>query len=46
MAPAEVSDPGVRALITAINSTWGTMRTTLRFAVRDGKISRFETGQA
>jgi hypothetical protein len=28
------------------NATWGTMRTVWRFTARDGKISRFETGQA
>jgi hypothetical protein len=28
------------------NGTWGTMHTVWRFTVRDGKISRFETGQA
>lgn len=28
------------------NSRWGSMRTTWRFVVRDGLISRFETGQA
>lgn len=28
------------------NDTWGEMRTAWRFTVADGKISRFETGQA
>ncbi|MFE6923406.1 nuclear transport factor 2 family protein [Nocardia sp. NPDC057663] len=28
------------------NTRWGSMRTTWRFVVRDGLISRFETGQA
>ncbi|MCA2208042.1 MULTISPECIES: nuclear transport factor 2 family protein [Nocardia] len=28
------------------NSRWGSMRTTWRFDVRNGLISRFETGQA
>jgi ketosteroid isomerase-like protein len=28
------------------NQTWGTMHTVWKFTVRDGKISRFETGQA
>ncbi|MGW2371567.1 MULTISPECIES: nuclear transport factor 2-like protein [Kitasatospora] len=28
------------------NETWGEMRTAWRFTVADGKISRFETGQA
>ncbi|MFB7468397.1 nuclear transport factor 2 family protein [Streptomyces sp. NPDC056224] len=39
---------GGRALIVAYrNDTWGEMRTAWRFDVTpDGKISRFETGQA
>ncbi len=28
------------------NDRWGAMRTAWRFTVSDGKISRFETGQA
>ncbi|MGW3244720.1 nuclear transport factor 2 family protein [Streptomyces sp. NPDC001070] len=28
------------------NDTWGEMRTKWRFTVDDGKISRFDTGQA
>ncbi|MFE3099178.1 nuclear transport factor 2-like protein [Nocardia tengchongensis] len=28
------------------NDTWGAMRTAWRFTVDNGKISRFETGQA
>ncbi|MFI6683780.1 nuclear transport factor 2 family protein [Streptomyces sp. NPDC050485] len=28
------------------NDTWGEMRTSWRFTVDDGKVSRFETGQA
>lgn len=28
------------------NSRWGSMRTAWRFTVSDGKIRRFETGQA
>ncbi len=28
------------------NDTWGEMRTQWHFVVDDGKISRFETGQA
>ncbi|WP_330184528.1 nuclear transport factor 2 family protein [Nocardia sp. NBC_01503] len=28
------------------NDRWGSMRTAWRFTVRDGLISRFETGQA
>ncbi|MFC9605512.1 nuclear transport factor 2 family protein [Streptomyces niveus] len=40
------SDKG-RALTAAFtNSTYGTMRTRWAFTVTDGRISRFETGQA
>lgn len=28
------------------NDTWGEMRTMWRFTVEDGKVGRFETGQA
>ncbi|MFD9030551.1 nuclear transport factor 2 family protein [Streptomyces sp. NPDC059567] len=28
------------------NDTWGEMRTAWRFVVKDGKVARFETGQA
>lgn len=28
------------------NDTWGAMRTAWRFDIQDGKVSRFETGQA
>ena len=31
---------------TNTNATYGTMHTFWRFTLRDGKISRFETGQA
>ena len=38
---------GGRSLIAAYrNDTWGEMRTRWAFTVADGKISRFETGQA
>jgi hypothetical protein len=38
---------GGRSLIAAYrNDTWGEMRTRWAFTVRDGKVSRFETGQA
>ncbi|MFJ9839362.1 nuclear transport factor 2 family protein [Kitasatospora sp. NPDC101155] len=38
---------GGHALIAEFtNDTWGVMRTTWRFTVEDGKISRFDTGQA
>lgn len=36
-----------RALVASYsNDTWGAMRTRWGFSVADGKISRFETGQA
>lgn len=36
-----------RALVAHFtNDTWGQMRTRWRFVISDGKISRFETGQA
>ena len=28
------------------NDTWGEMRTAWRFTVHDGKVTRFDTGQA
>ncbi len=38
---------GGRSLTAAYrNDTWGEMRTRWAFTVTDGKISRFETGQA
>lgn len=38
---------GGRALVARYrNDTWGEMRTAWRFSVDDGKVSRFETGQA
>jgi hypothetical protein len=38
---------GGRSLIAAYrNDTWGEMRTRWAFTVANGKISRFETGQA
>jgi hypothetical protein len=43
----ESATEGGRSLIAEnTNATYGTMRTFWRFTVRDGKISRFETGQA
>ena len=41
------SAAGGRSLIAAFrNDTWGGMRTRWAFTITDGKISRFETGQA
>jgi hypothetical protein len=38
---------GGRSLIAAYrNDTWGEMRTRWAFTITDGKVSRFETGQA
>lgn len=40
------SDDGRALTATFTNSTYGTMRTRWAFTVTDGRISRFETGQA
>ena len=40
------SDDGRSMIVQYSNSTWGAMRTAWKFFVTDGKISRFETGQA
>ena len=38
---------GGRSLVARYrNDTWGEMRTKWRFTVADGKVSRFDTGQA
>ncbi|MEU6947542.1 nuclear transport factor 2 family protein [Streptomyces sp. NPDC046332] len=43
----ESEKDGGRALVARYrNDTWGEMRTAWRFQVQDGKVSRFETGQA
>jgi ketosteroid isomerase-like protein len=43
----ESATDGGRSLIAEnTNDTYGTMRTFWHFTLRDGKISRFETGQA
>jgi hypothetical protein len=43
----ESATDGGRSLIAEnTNDTYGTMRTFWRFTLRNGKISRFETGQA
>ncbi|QIS12272.1 MULTISPECIES: nuclear transport factor 2 family protein [Nocardia] len=41
-----VGPGGTELVADYTNSRWGSMRTAWRFTVRDGKISRFETGQA
>lgn len=41
------ADDGGRDLVADYtNDTWGAMRTRWRFTVRDGRIARFDTGQA
>lgn len=40
------SDDGRALVANYSNDTWGAMRTRWSFTVSDGKISRFETGQA
>ncbi|MGW1884258.1 nuclear transport factor 2 family protein [Streptomyces sp. NPDC002133] len=43
----ESESEGGRALVARYrNETWGEMRTAWRFTVENGKIARFETGQA
>ncbi|WP_033294905.1 nuclear transport factor 2 family protein [Amycolatopsis jejuensis] len=43
----ETAGDGGRTIVANYsNSTWGAMRTRWTFTVRDGKIVRFETGQA
>ncbi|RFU83116.1 nuclear transport factor 2 family protein [Streptomyces triticagri] len=41
-----VSSDGRSLTATYTNATWGSMRTSWTFHVSDGKVSRFETGQA
>lgn len=41
-----VSDGGRTMIADYRNDTWGSMRTRWQFTVRDGKIARFDTGQA
>ena len=42
----EEADGGRELTAMFRNSTWGKMHTRWRFVIQDGKISRFETGQA
>jgi hypothetical protein len=42
----EESDDGLDLIADYRNDTWGSMRTSWRFIVSGGKITRFETGQA
>jgi hypothetical protein len=40
------SGDGLGLVANFRNDTWGQRRTAWRFTVDDGKVSRFETGQA
>ncbi|MFI6640066.1 nuclear transport factor 2 family protein [Streptomyces sp. NPDC050504] len=40
------SDDGRSLVALYRNDTWGAMRTAWRFTVEDGKVARFDTGQA
>jgi hypothetical protein len=39
-------EEGRHLMVTYSNSTWGAVNTEWRFEVEDGKVARFETGQA
>ena len=39
-------DDGRTLIVNYMNSKWGSMRTSWKFTASDGKITRFETGQA
>ena len=46
MQVESATDGGRSLTAENTNATYGTMRTFWRFTLQDGKISRFETGQA
>jgi ketosteroid isomerase-like protein len=46
MSVESESDDGLELRVRYTNSTWGAMDTRWHFVVADGRISRFETGQA
>jgi hypothetical protein len=46
MSVDSATDGGRSLIAENTNATYGTMRTFWRFTLRDGKISRYETGQA
>lgn len=46
LAVDSAQDEGRSFVANYSNSTWGGMRTRWKFTVRDGKVARFETGQA
>ena len=41
-----VGDDGLSLIANYRNDTWGAMRTSWRFTMRDGQVARLETGQA
>jgi hypothetical protein len=46
LAIERVTAGGLAFVARYCNDTWGEMRTAWRFDVADGKVTRFETGQA
>ena len=46
LAVVSAADEGRSLVADYRNDTWGQMRTRWAFTVSDGKVSRFETGQA
>ncbi|MFH8724553.1 nuclear transport factor 2 family protein [Streptomyces termitum] len=46
MAVESEEEDGRVLVATYTNDTWGSMRTAWRFTVEDGRVARFETGQA
>jgi hypothetical protein len=46
MEVVSATDEGRSLVADYRNDTWGQMRTRWAFTVSDGKVSRFETGQA
>ncbi|MFK0232443.1 nuclear transport factor 2 family protein [Streptomyces vinaceus] len=46
MEVASESDGGLALVVDYRNDTWGEMRTAWRFVTDDGRVTRFETGQA
>ncbi|ROQ96123.1 hypothetical protein EDE04_2582 [Streptomyces sp. 2132.2] len=46
MEVASESDGGLALVVDYRNDTWGEMRTAWRFVTDNGRVTRFETGQA
>ncbi|MFI9271367.1 nuclear transport factor 2 family protein [Kitasatospora sp. NPDC052896] len=46
MAVEQESKDGRKLVARFTNETWGEMRTRWQFEIADGRISRFDTGQA